>query len=306
MSLLVVGASGFVGRNFLLSLPEDTEVTALYNKSSEFPEFLRVNGLANVRPLRADLTCVADVQAIAEVRDHHDRCLYLAANGDPAESVRRPAFDLQSNCVGFVNLVEAMSFDTMIFVSSGAVYDGHSGAVSPRTSTQPTLPYAISKLAAEGYLHHFQDRGRIHSGVAVRFFGAFGPHEPPRKVFSRLVRQFGILREASFTLRGDGNNLIDAMYVSDAVRALTLLLASPWPHGTVDLYAGKPITLTRLVHRAAAAFGVEPIVSHEGNVPEHIDFHSDDPTMADRFAFSPAVSLEAGLRNLHAHLAPHG
>jgi len=303
MNLLVVGASGFIGRNLLLSLPRDVEVTALYNQSTGFVEFLRLEGLTNVRPLRADLTCPKDVRFVARTASVFERCVYLAANGDPAVSVARPGFDLTSNCLGLVNLLEILSFGVLVFLSSGAVYDGHVGPVSPETPLRPGLPYAISKMAAEHYLRHFQGRGRVRRAAAVRFFGAFGPHEPSRKIYSRLVRQFGIRRDPHFTLRGDGKNLIDAMYVSDAVRALNLLLESAEPHLTLDLSSGQPLTLTDLVQRAAAVFGVQPEISYEGDVPEHIEFHSTDRSMVERFGFLPAVTLETGLRNLHSHLA---
>ena len=303
MSLLVVGASGFLGRNLLVSLPPGADVTAVYNQALDFPQFLRERGLAHVRAVRADLTCPEQIDAIAGTASFFEDCVYLAANGDPAVSVTRPGFDLRSNCLTLVNLLDAVSVGSLVFVSSGAVYDGLKGPVSPESPVRPRLPYAISKLAAEHYLRQFQERGRVRRAVAVRFFGAFGPYEPPRKIYSRLVRQFGILRDPRFTIRGDGKNLIDAMYVTDAVRALRLLLASAPTSLTVDLCSGLPITLTELVRRAAAVFGLQADIAHEGAVPEYIEFQSADRTMAQRFGFAPSVSLEAGLQELHAHLA---
>jgi nucleoside-diphosphate-sugar epimerase len=61
--------------------------------------------------------------------------------------------------------------------------------------------------------------------------------------------------------------------------------------------------LTELVRRAAAVFGLEAAISYEGTVPEYIEFHTSDRSMADLFGFSPAVSLEAGLRHLYDHLS---
>ena len=56
MRLLVTGASGFLGKNLLLSLPKETDLTAVYFRSIEFPAFLRTTGLAYVRAVRADLS----------------------------------------------------------------------------------------------------------------------------------------------------------------------------------------------------------------------------------------------------------
>ena len=61
-------------------------------------------------------------------------------------------------------------------------------SVGPDTVLRPTLPYAISKQACENYVRHFRESGRLGSYVIARFFGAFGPYEPERKIYTRLVR----------------------------------------------------------------------------------------------------------------------
>jgi UDP-glucose 4-epimerase len=301
MKLLVTGASGFLGKNLLLSLPKDIDVTAVH-RSADFPVFLRASGLDHVRAVAADLSRPEGADAVAG-DGAFEACVFLAANGDPAVSVERPAFDLASNCATLVNLLERSCFRTLVFVSSGAVYDGLTGPVSPASCPRPRLPYAVSKLAAEAYLAHFRERGRVERTVTVRFFGAYGPYEPARKVYTRLVQRFGIEGDRRFTIRGDGQNLIDAMYVTDATRALRLILDTPPPEGAIlDLYCGRPLTLTDLVRRAAAAFGIDPKIEYEGEVPKHIEFHSTDRTMAERFGFAPAVALADGLRCLCEHL----
>ena len=301
MKLLVTGASGFLGRNLLLGLPAGIDVTAVY-RSAAFPPFLAASRLEHVTALRADLS-QPEGAAVVAAAGPFDACVFLAANGDPALSVERPAFDLVSNCVSLVNLLERCSFGRLVFLSSGAVYDGLEGPVSPESCPRPRLPYAVSKLAAEGYVRHFCRQGTVERAAIIRFFGAYGPHEPSRKVYSRLVRRFGIEGGNRFTIRGDGTNLIDAMYVSETVRALLLVMAAPPPDRMVlDLYSGTPLTLTDLVRRAAAVFGVAPEIDYEGEVPERIDFHSVDRTMAERFAFTPSVDLESGLVRLRDHL----
>lgn len=301
MKLLVTGASGFLGKNLLLSLPKETEVTAVY-RSADFLAFLKTSGLDHVRAVGADLSRAEGAEAVAAAGDF-EACVFLAANGDPALSVERPAFDLASNCATLVNLLERCSFRTLVFLSSGAVYDGLQGPVSPESCPRPRLPYAVSKLAAESYLAHFRRQGRVERAAVIRFFGAYGPYEPSRKVYSRLVRCFGIEGGRRFTIRGDGTNLIDAMYVTDAMRALRLVLEAPPADRMVfDLGSGQPLTLTELVLRAAAAFGVKPEIEYEGEVPEHIEFRTVDRTMAERFGFTPAVDLESGLLRLRDHL----
>ncbi|HXD74825.1 MAG TPA: NAD-dependent epimerase/dehydratase family protein, partial [Vicinamibacterales bacterium] len=203
MNVLVTGASGFIGRNVLLRAPRGWNITALYH-STGLEAFVREQGLTNVRPVRCDLTSQAAVAEFARDHSLFDACLYLAANGDPAKSAARPAWDLTLNTLGLVTLLEHVRVGHFVYVSSGAVYDGLNGAVSPATPVAPLLPYAISKLASEHYLRAFAGRTKtVGSCVNVRFFGAYGPYEPDRKITTKWMRAvMGGQRE--FTLRGNG------------------------------------------------------------------------------------------------------
>jgi nucleoside-diphosphate-sugar epimerase len=302
MNLLVTGASGFIGKNFLLSVPADWDVKAVYNSSVDFPHFLESHGLRHIQPVRVDLGSGDDPGGIRALGSQFDMCVFLAANGDPAFSTGHPAVDLASNAMSVVRLLEEVSVRRFVFFSSGAVYDGLKGAVSPASHPRPALPYAISKLAAEQYLQFFQHRGQISELTLVRFFGAYGPHEPPRKIYTRLVTRFAIERNPRFVIKGDGKNLIDAMHISDAVRAIHLLLAKSSSTGTVDLCHGRPLTLSALVQEAASTFGITPEILYEGAVPEYIEFLSCDRTMKTEFGFEPVVTLREGLTGLHQHL----
>lgn len=307
MKLLVTGASGFVGRNVLLGVKGRWEVVAVYHACADFPEFLKDYNLPHVKPIRVDLCNPSEVRKIREISDHFDSCIYLAANGDPALSAIRPAYDLANGPVALVNLLEQVSFGRFVYFSSGAVYEGHKGPVSPAVSVSPKLPYAVSKFASEGYVRHFQATGQIAETVIMRFFGGYGPFEPERKIFTRMIRGFALARDPRFVLRGNGENLIDAMYVDDAVRAIGLLLDQPgrW-EGTLDLSSHNPCTLNELVKRAAMVFSLEAEIRYEGTVPEYNEFYSTDSSMKERVGFLPAVSLEDGLKRLRSYLARDG
>src|SRR5262249_30081950 len=144
------------------------------------------------------------------------------------------------------------------------------------TPLSPVLPYAISKLAAERYVRFFaENRGAIGRYVILRFFGAYGPNEPERKIYTRLARAFGIQQDRRFTVRGDGNNLIDAMFVTDATAALFKAINSGATNVTLDLCTGAPMSINELVHTAASIFGLNGAeILHNGSVPEYIAFRA--------------------------------
>ena len=295
MKLLVTGASGFVGRNLLLALPKDWQVVATWHRDARFPQWLRDRGLGHVTPLQLDLADAGAVDLLDERMKSYDACVYLAANGDPAYSDHAPREDLRANAQSMVNVVTACRFGHLLFFSSGAVYDGLRGGVTPAAALRPTLPYAISKWASERYAMHAQKKGRIGIASIARFFGAYGPYEAERKIYGRLVRQFAIERSPKYTLRGDGRNLIDAMYVDDTVRGIRLILERPGETATFDFYSGRPVTLKDLVTRAARRFGLEAQIEFVGEVPEYIEFHSTDRTMETQFSFTPSIDLDEGL-----------
>jgi nucleoside-diphosphate-sugar epimerase len=306
MRVLVTGASGFIGRNVLPALPRDWDVVATYRRDDAFPAFVRDRGLAHVKALKADLAEPAGLAALDERARTFDACVYLAANGDPAYSDHAPADDLRANALAIVNTLAGCKFGHFLFFSSGAVYDGLHGAVGPESAVRPTLPYAISKWASERYVMHAVKRGRVGTASIARFFGAYGPYEAPRKIYGRLVRQFAIERSPRFSIRGDGRNLIDAMYVDDTVRAVRAILAKPEETRTFDLCSGTPVTLTELVRTAARRFGVEPQIEYVGAVPEYIEFNSADRTMEKGFGFRPGVPLADGLERFRAWMETEG
>jgi UDP-glucose 4-epimerase len=306
MKLIVTGASGFIGRNVLLQAPREWEILALWHRTS-LDEFVARHGLTHVRPIRCDLLSEADVRGVAAAAGGRaDTVLYLAANGDPAASADRPRWDLESNAVALVNFLEHCMAGHVVYVSSGAVYDGLVGDVSPSTAVAPRLPYAISKLAAEQYVRFFAERRQaVASFVNVRFFGAYGPYEPPRKITTRWLR--GVMTgQREFALRGNGENLIDFMYVDDAVEGFLRLTTASSFSGTLDFASGAPVSVNDVVRTMAHVLRADVKVAHQGHTEEFIQFRTVDRTMRERFGFVAQTPFEEGVRRLHAHLMREG
>jgi UDP-glucose 4-epimerase len=300
VNLLITGASGFVGKNLILSTPEHVKVTASYFNDDTFGEFLEQHNLTHVKPLRIDLTRSDHVKEAANSCGEFDACVHLAANGDPAYSEVDPQGDLNANAIGLMNVTSYFTFNKFIYFSSGAVYDGLTGAVNPTVSVSPLLPYAISKWSAEQYLMRAASIGRVNTAIAVRFFGAYGPYEAERKIYGRLVKQFGVEKNPRFTIRGNGQNFIDAMHIEDLIRAILLILEGASQTMRIDLSCGDRMTLETLVRRAATVFDLRPQIEFEGDVPEYIEFYSNDDAMAREFGFTPSICLEEGLRKFHS------
>jgi UDP-glucose 4-epimerase len=304
MRVVVTGASGFIGHNVLLRAPREWEIVAVFHSTPGLDAFVKQHGLTNVRPMPCNLADEEDVRRLSRaIGGVPDAMLYLAANGDPAASSERVRWDLESNTVALVTCLEHCPARHVVYMSSGAVYDGLHGAVSPDTPVSPRLPYAISKLASEQYLRFFAERRRVvESYINVRFFGAYGPYEASRKITTRWLEAMAA-GQREFVVRGDGRNLIDFMYVDDAVDGLLALVTAKGEKRTVDFASGAPISVNDVVQAMAKNLGVAVTVRHEGHVPEYIEFRSTDRTMQERFGITPSITFDAGLERLRAFLA---
>jgi UDP-glucose 4-epimerase len=299
MRVIVTGASGFLGHNVLLRAPRDWDIAAVYHRTAGLDGFITRHGLTHVTPVHCDLLNAGDVEALAStIGGHADAVLYLAANGDPAASSERPRWDLESNATALVSFLEHIPAGHLVFASSGAVYDGLIGPVSPAVPVSPRLPYGISKLASEQYIRFFAEKkGTLGSYVNVRFFGAYGPYEAERKITTRWLRGMAA-GQREFVVRGDGQNLVDFMYVDDAVDGFLALLNARGTSMTVDFASGAPVSVDAVVMAMANALGVEVTIRHEGVVPEYIEFRSTDTTMRDRFGVAPAIPFDEGFTRL--------
>src|SRR5262249_27879019 len=214
-------------------------------------------------------------------------------------------WDLTLNTLALVTLLERVRFGHVVYASSGAVYDGLRGDVSPQTPVAPRLPYAISKLASEHYVRAFAERKKsVGSYVNVRFFGAYGPYEPSRKITTKWMRSV-MDGQREFTIRGNGENLIDFMHVDDAVNGFLTLTSAAGFSGTVDFASGSPVSVNTVVKTMAKVLGADVTIRHEGHTEEFIEFRSVDKTMRERFGVTPSISFEDGVRRLHRFLLEH-
>lgn len=299
MDVLLTGASGFLGRNFILAAPQGSRILAVYRNDASFPGFVSRLNRPDVTAAQCDLTDEGQVTALFErYGKDWETCLYLAGKVDIPWSVNEPRQDLLANTGALLNFLKCIRAGRLIYFSSGAVYDGANGEVRPDTPASPTLPYAISKLACEQYVRFYRQRKQaIGDYLIVRFFGAFGPYEAPHKIYNRLIRAFAMEGRDTYTIYGDGQNLIDAMYADDAVEAIGCMLTGSHWNDTVNLAGGNPLPIETLVRETARALGVGDVkIQKQGIANEHNDFWGSTREMREHFGFECHTGLAEGIR----------
>ena len=297
MNFLITGAAGFLGSklsNYLVR--EAHQVRGLDDLSAGDPEALSsevlfTRGDVNDRPklwtLLQDVDCV----------------YHLAARVSVPESVLYPREYNATNVGGTVSLMEAMrdvGVRRVVFISSGAVYgDQGEQPLRENTALNPRSPYAVSKLAAEYYVHTIGNLWGIET-VSLRVFNAFGPGQrlPPSHapVIPNYLHQ--TMRGSTLIMHGDGSQTRDYVYVDDVISAMISAATAPGiNHSVINIGSGTETNIRDLVRLIMEVTGVkvEAIVNPR-NDPGVSRMCACLNLANEKLGYQPRFSLEQGLR----------
>jgi UDP-glucose 4-epimerase len=237
-------------------------------------------------------------------------CVYhLAARVSVQESILYPVEYNEVNVGGTVSLMTAVRdarVKRVVFASSGAAY-GNQQEQPVRESAQlkPDSPYAVSKMAAEGYVQALGALCGIET-VILRVFNAYGPGQsiPPTHapVIPRFLKQ--ILGGGSLVIYGKGNQSRDFIYVSDVVEALVAAArANNVDRAVINVGSGREVTIDALVEAIErvtkhSAHRLYNEVEDNGGVSRLV---ADVSLAREKLDFQPKMNLESGLRRILAH-----
>jgi len=296
MKLLLTGASGFIGKNFLELAPKDIEIIAVYNSSRDIEKFVKEKKLNNVKLYKCDLTKKEEIDALFEkIGKDIEYCIYLAGNVNIPLSIADPNEDMKNNAGALINFLQSCSkIKKFIYMSSAAVYDGNKGTVTTKTKLSPKVPYCISKLACEQYVKFFSTTGKIDNCTILRFGGAYGKHSE-KKFLSVIVKDIFIKGKDEIEVYSDGTNIINIMYVKDTVKALLKCLNSEKESITCNLGQDNQ-TITEVVKRIAKIFNKDVKIKYtpKRENQKYITF-SIQTDFNEIFDFKPDYSFEQGI-----------
>jgi UDP-glucose 4-epimerase len=235
-------------------------------------------------------------------------CVYhLAARVSVAQSILYPRDYNLVNVGGTVSLMEAMrdaGIRRVVLASSGAIYGRQPRQpVQESDSPHPDSPYAVSKWAAEQYVHTIGDLWGIET-VALRIFNAYGPGQPLPASHAPVVPRFmqAIMSGGSVVIFGDGQHSRDFVYISDVVDALVrAATAEKVNRQVLNIGSGQETTVEELIAMMERASNrkANRVWNREksGGVARLVGDISQAQVLLD---FSPQVSLSSGLTRLLA------
>ena len=297
---LVTGAAGFIGHHLVLELlRRGYDVIAVDNFYSAPRE--RLTALAvGADVAEAD---VRDGTALRKCMRGVDVVFHEAALASVQQSILDPVLTNDVNVGGTIAVMEAAAATRVrrvILAGSASVYGDN--PVLPLAETEvprPQSPYAVSKLAAEYYLHAQGALSGVES-VALRYFNVFGPGQDPSSAYAAVVPKFilAALSGQPPIVNGDGRQTRDFTYVADVVTAnLQAATASGANGGTFNIGCGRRFSLLHLIATIESIVGrpLHPIFG--ASLPADVrDSQADIRKAARVLQYVPRVPFELGVR----------
>ena len=324
MKVLVTGAAGFIGMGVAMRLLQrGDEVVGLDNLNDYYEVSLKESRLALLTPqagfrfVRMDLADRVGIEALfAEHR--FDRVVHLAAQAGVRYSLQNPHAYVDSNIVGFLNILEGCRHHGvahLVYASSSSVYGGNTKMPFAESDAvdHPVSLYAATKKANELMAHTYSHLYRLPT-TGLRFFTVYGPWGRPDMALFLFTK--AILEGRAIDVYNHGQMQRDFTYIDDVVEGVVRVLdrvASPDP----GYDAGAPNSATS--HAPYRVFNIGnrdpvPLLDFIGCIERAIGRTAEKrllplqdgdvlATFADADAlgawvgFLPATPVERGVRN---------
>ena len=235
MTILVTGAAGFIGYHVARRLLDrgDTVVgldnlNAYYDVSLKEARLARLTSHPGFRFAKLD---VADREGMASLFAHErpQRIVHLAAQAGVRYSIANPHAYVESNLVGFANILEGCRHngaEHLVYASSSSVYGGNTSLPFSEHDNidHPVSLYAATKKANELMAHTYGHLFRLPT-TGLRFFTVYGPWGRPDMALFLFTR--AILEGRPIDVFNHGNMVRDFTYIDDIVEGVVRVLDRP-------------------------------------------------------------------------------
>lgn len=309
--ILVTGAAGFIGAHVCRALVMRGErVAGLDNFNAYYDPQLKFDRVAALCP-EVEIAAVdlADAVALDQLfeKSHPRAVIHLAAQAGVRYSLESPGTYVQSNLVGFGNMLEACRRHNlpMVYASSSSVYGG--SAQPPfdemQRVDQPLSLYAASKAANELMAHSYAHLFRLRL-TGLRFFTVYGPWGRPDMapiLFSRAA-----LAGRPIDVFNHGDMRRDFTWIDDIVAGVLAALDRPptddgvqAPHRIYNLGNHRPEALLdfiAVIEQAAGRRVERRLLPMQAG--DMVETMADTRRAADELGFAPTTRIEIGLPQL--------
>ena len=323
MKILVTGAAGFIGSSLSLKLLErGDEVVGIDNLNDYYDINLKLARLERLRDydrFKFIKLEVGDREAIEELfaREKFQRVIHLAAQAGVRYSITNPHAYVDSNIVGFINILEACrhnAVEHLAYASSSSVYGANTKmpfSVHDPVD-HPVSLYAASKKANELMAHTYSHLYHLPT-TGLRFFTVYGPWGRPD--MSPIIFAGNIIEGKPIDVFNYGDHCRDFTYIDDIVEGVIRVIDQPaqanpdWssenpdpatsfaPYRLYNIGSNNPVHLLAFIEMLEKCLGKQAIKNllpmQPGDVP---DTCADISELERDLGYKPATSLEDGVR----------
>ena len=316
MRVLVTGAAGFIGFHVVLQLlARGDEVIGIDNLNDYYDPALKHARLAeiqqadNAKNFAFHPIDIADADALNAIFSQQKiaRVIHLAAQAGVRYSLINPHSYVQSNLVGFVNILEACRHhpvEHLVYASSSSVYGGNEKMPFSESDQvdHPVSLYAATKKSNELMAHTYSHLYQIPT-TGLRFFTVYGPWGRPD--MSPFLFADAILNNKPIKVFNHGDMMRDFTYVDDIVEGVIRVsdkIATPEsgktaPYRIFNIGNHQPEQLMDFIGLMEQAFGKvaekEFLPMQPGDVKAT---YADTQALEEWVGFKPSTSLKTGVK----------
>jgi UDP-glucuronate 4-epimerase len=322
VKILVTGAAGFIGMTTSLRLlARGDEVVGLDNLNDYYEVSLKEDRLAcltphaNFRFVKLDVADRAGMEALFAA-EKFDRVIHLAAQAGVRYSLQNPHAYVDSNVVGFTNILEGCRHNRvqhLVYASSSSVYGGNTRMpFSEHDSVDhPISLYAATKKANELMAHTYSHLYGLPT-TGLRFFTVYGPWGRPDMALFLFTR--AILEGRPIDVFNHGNMQRDFTYVDDIVEGVIRVVdktaavnpeydpifadpaTSNAPYRIFNIGNNNPVQLLDFIGAIEDALGMKAekrlLPLQDGDVPAT---YANTDLLNDWVGFVPGTSVREGV-----------
>jgi len=323
MSVLVTGAAGFIGYFTARKLLErGNEVVGLDNLNDYYDVTLKLNRLKQIggnprfRFVKIDVADRAAMEALFN-RERFTRVIHLAAQAGVRYSLKNPHAYVESNVVGFMNVLEACrqnNVEHLVYASSSSVYGANTKmpfSVHDNVD-HPLSMYAATKKANELMAHTYSSLHALPT-TGLRFFTVYGPFGRPDMALFSFVRN--ILAGKPIDVFNYGNHRRDFTYIDDIVEGVVHAVdriaqgdpnwsgdkpdpgTSRAPYRLYNIGNNRPVELMRYIEVVEEALSRKAVKNmlpmQPGDVP---DTFADIDDLVRDVGYRPSTPVEVGVK----------
>jgi UDP-glucose 4-epimerase len=260
MRILVLGGSGFLGSHIVDKFLAERHDVVVYDL---YPERFR-RSPAGITFYTGDFGNVGALDEL--IATGFDAVIHCVSTTTPKSSNESPEFDIQSNVIGTLYLLDICTkrkVGKVVFLSSGGTVYGDIGGrdkVDETHAVRPMCSYGVSKLTIEHYLDVYRHlRGLDY--VALRLSNPYGERQSPLRALGALtVFLHRTLKRQNVEVWGDGSVTRDFIYVGDVANAVYLATTNPIS-GVYNVGTGTGLSLNDILTHITHVVGRKPEVT---------------------------------------------